>query len=83
MVHHGLSAGEALHAATGAAARALGLEEFIGTVEPGRLPPTWWWWRAGHPLSEPSVLLDPGRIWLVLQVGEPVAGAAIESGFGL
>jgi imidazolonepropionase-like amidohydrolase len=81
MVHHGLSAGEALHAATGAAARALGLEAFVGTVEPGR--------QAdlvvvdGDPLASPSVLLDPARIWLVLQLGEPVAGEATESGFGL
>ena len=81
MIHHGLSAGEALHAATGVAARALGLEEFVGTVEPGRLADLVV--VDGDPLAEPSVLLDPARIWLVLQLGEPVAGAAMESGFGV
>jgi imidazolonepropionase-like amidohydrolase len=80
MVHHGLSAGEALHAATGAAARALGLEEFVGTVVPGQLADLVV--VDGDPLASPSVLLDPARIWLVLQLGEPVAGAAMESEFG-
>ena len=33
----------------------------------------------GDPVAEPSLLLDRERIWLVLQLGEPVAGAAFES----
>src|SRR4029079_16562209 len=37
MVHHGLSASEALVASTATAARALGLGDQVGTVEPGRL----------------------------------------------
>src|SRR4051794_29590711 len=37
MARHGLSAHEALVAATGTAARALGLADQIGTIEPGRL----------------------------------------------
>jgi imidazolonepropionase-like amidohydrolase len=76
MVHHGLSASEALHAATGAAARAVGLDEYIGEVTPGRLADLVV--VDGDPLAEPSLLLDRDRIWLVLQLGEPVAGAAFE-----
>ena len=77
MVHHGLGSAEALHAATGAAARAIGLEEHIGVIEPGRLADLVV--VDGDPVAEPSLLLDRRRIWLVLQLGEPVAGAAMES----
>jgi len=28
----------------------------------------------GDPLADPALLSDPGRIWLVLQQGVPVAG---------
>ena len=31
----------------------------------------------GDPLAEPGLLCDPGRIWLVLQQGAPVAGQAL------
>jgi len=31
----------------------------------------------GDPLAEPHLLSDPGRIWLVLQRGVPVAGQAL------
>ena len=37
MIHHGLSAREALVAATATAAHALGLGDQVGTIEPGRL----------------------------------------------
>jgi imidazolonepropionase-like amidohydrolase len=76
MVHHGLTASEALHAATGAAARAIGLDEYIGEVAPGMLADLVV--VDGDPVGEPSLLLDRDRIWLVLQLGEPVAGAAFE-----
>jgi len=33
----------------------------------------------GDPLTEPQVLSDAGRIWLVLQLGVPVAGQALTS----
>ena len=33
----------------------------------------------GDPLTEPRLLSDPGRIWLVLQLGVPVAGQALTS----
>ncbi len=77
MVHYGLSTREALHAATGAAARALGLEEFVGTIAPGMLGDLIV--VDGNPVEEPSLFLDPSRIWMVFQLGELVAGAALEA----
>jgi len=76
MVHHGLSASEALVASTATAARALGLGDQVGTVEPGRLADLVV--VDGDPLERIGVLRDRERIWLVLQLGEAVAGAALE-----
>jgi imidazolonepropionase-like amidohydrolase len=72
MIHHGLTPDEALVAATRTAAEALGLDEYIGTVAEGKLADLIV--VDGDPLHEPHVLSDPERIWLVLQLGEPVAG---------
>ena len=77
MVHHGLTAAEALTAATGTAAEALGLEQHIGTVETGKLADLVI--VDGDPVREPRLLADPGRIWLVLQLGAPAAGRALEA----
>jgi imidazolonepropionase-like amidohydrolase len=76
MVHHGLDAREALTAATSTAARALGLGDAVGTIAPGRLADLLV--VDGDPIARPAVLRDPDRIWLVLQLGAPVAGAALE-----
>jgi imidazolonepropionase-like amidohydrolase len=76
MVHHGLSVEEALIAATRTAAEALGLEQFIGTVDPGKFADLVV--VDGDLVAEPQLLLDRERIWLVLQLGEPVAGVAVE-----
>ena len=76
MVHHGLGTPAALVAATSAAARAARIEEHVGTVEPGKLADLVV--VDGDPLAEPELLRDRERIWLVLQLGEPVAGAALE-----
>jgi len=80
MIHHGLTAGEALIAATGTAARALGLDEYIGTVEPGKLADLLI--VDGDALSEPALLTDQDRIWLVLRLGVPAAGRALETTVG-
>jgi imidazolonepropionase-like amidohydrolase len=72
MVQHGLTPAEALVAATRTAAEALGLDEHIGTVTEGKLADLTI--IDGDPLAEPHLLSDPGRIWLVLQLGAPVAG---------
>ena len=76
MVRHGLSARDALVASTSAAAGALGLDAHVGTVAPGRLADLVV--VDGDPLDDVGLLLDRERIWLVLQLGEPVAGAALE-----
>jgi imidazolonepropionase-like amidohydrolase len=75
MVHHGLTPGQALVAATKAAAEALDLGEHIGTVTQGKLADLAI--VEGDPLTEPHLLSDPARIWLVLQRGVPVAGQAL------
>jgi len=77
MVHHGLSVEQALIAATRTAAEALGLQELIGTIEPGKLADLVA--LDGDLLVQPELLLDRDRIWLVFQLGEPVAGAALEA----
>lgn len=77
MIHHGLSSIEALVAATKTAAEALGIGERVGTVEPGKLADLVV--VDGDPVAEPALLAQRERIWLVVQLGEPVAGAALET----
>jgi imidazolonepropionase-like amidohydrolase len=81
MIRHGLSAAEALAAATSSAAEALGLAGHIGTVAEGKLADLLI--VDGDPLEEPQLLTDPGRIWLVLQLGVPVTGQAMERDIGV
>jgi imidazolonepropionase-like amidohydrolase len=80
MIHHGLTPAEALTAATRNAAQALGLADYIGTIEPGKLADLLI--VGGDPLAEPQLLADRRRIWLVLQLGVPVAGTAMEAEIG-
>ncbi len=77
MIHHGMPVGDALLAATSVGAEAIGLADQIGTVASGRLADLLV--VDGDVLAEPSALLDRSRIWAVLQLGELVAGAALES----
>ena len=77
MIRHGLTPGEALVAATRTAAEALDLGDRIGTVQEGKLADLLI--VDGDPLSEPELLGDDSRIWLVLQLGVPVAGQALEN----
>ena len=76
MVHHGMPAAEALVAATVTGAAALGLADELGIVAPGRLADLLV--VDGDPLSDPGLLRRREQVWLVLQLGEPVAGAALE-----
>ena len=76
MVHHGLTSAEALRSATSVAAEAIGLQDHIGTIAPGRLADLVV--VDGDAVATPELLLDPQRIWLVLQLGEVVGGAGLE-----
>jgi imidazolonepropionase-like amidohydrolase len=76
-VHHGLPAMDALVAATATGAAALGLGAEVGTVEPGKFADLVI--VEGDPLTDPGVLRRRELIWLVIQLGEPVAGAALEA----
>jgi imidazolonepropionase-like amidohydrolase len=80
MIRHGLTACQALVAATSTAAQALGLAGHIGTVAEGKLADLLI--VDGDPLAEPDLLTDPSRIWLVLQLGVPVAGRALKRDIG-
>jgi imidazolonepropionase-like amidohydrolase len=74
MVDAGMSTSEALTAATFTGAKALGLDHLIGTVGPGKLADLVV--IDGDPLEDIDLLVDPDRIHLVFQNGEPVAGRA-------
>ena len=76
MIAHGLSAAEALSAATAGSARALGLDEHVGTVSVGKLADLLV--IDGDPVAPPELLGERDRVWLVLALGEPVAGASLE-----
>lgn len=75
MVHHGLDPARMLVAATRTAAEALGLADVLGAVAEGKLADLLV--VDGDPLTDISVLADPARIHLVLQLGVPVAGAPV------
>jgi len=72
-----MSTGQALTSATSTAAYALGLDDLIGTVEPGKLADLVV--VAGDPLEDIGVLVDRERIHLVFQSGTAVAGTALET----
>ena len=67
LVEAGLTPMQALQAATQWAARCLGLERELGTLEKGRLADLVV--VDGNPLDDVKILLDPARITLVLKGG--------------
>ena len=80
MVDAGMSNTEALVAATSTGAHALGLDHLIGTVEPGKLADLVI--VEGDPLDDIGVLTDRDNIYLVLRMGEPVSGSALDPRLG-
>ncbi len=74
LVECGLSPMEGIVAGTRTAARACGLEQTAGTVVAGMAADLLV--VDGDPLDDVRLFLDPERIWLVIQGGRPVAGAA-------
>ncbi len=77
MVEAGMSNEAALVAATATGAEALGLGDVVGTIEPGKLADLVV--IDGDPLADVGVLTDPESIYLVMQLGEPVAGTSLTS----
>ena len=73
MIDGGLSAAEAIGAATTGSAQALGLAD-RGTIEVGKVADLLV--AGGDPLEEPGLLCDVNRIWLVVRAGVLVAGPA-------
>jgi imidazolonepropionase-like amidohydrolase len=76
MIHTGLTPLEGLLSATSASALALGLEEHVGTIEPGKLADLLV--VEDDPLTRPDVLLERESIWLVTRLGKAVAGTSLE-----
>jgi len=73
LVREGMTPLQAIHAATGVAARALHREDSLGSLVPGRLGDLVV--VDGDPLADIRLLQDMDRLWLVLQGGRAVAGA--------
>ena len=71
MVEHGLSPLASLRAATIDAARLLGLDGEIGTLEAGKAADVVL--VDGDPIAEPALWRDPARIVTVIQGGRVVA----------
>jgi imidazolonepropionase-like amidohydrolase len=71
LVDHGLSPLAALRAATIDAARLLGLDADIGTLEPGKVADILL--IDGDPMAEPSLWREPSRITTVVRAGRVVA----------
>ena len=77
MMAHGMTPAQALSAATAGAAYALGIGDHVGTVTAGKVADLVIF--DGDPVAEPALLSSRDAIWLVLQGGTPVAGAALEA----
>jgi imidazolonepropionase-like amidohydrolase len=77
MCRAGLTPMEGIVAGTVGAATACGVAEHVGSVAPGQAADLIV--IDGDPLADPEQLLDEDRIWLVVQSGRPVAGAALEA----
>jgi imidazolonepropionase-like amidohydrolase len=76
MIAHGMTPAQALSAATAGAGYALGIGDHVGTITTGKIADLVVF--DGDPLAQPGVLSNRDAVWLVLQGGTPVAGAALE-----
>jgi imidazolonepropionase-like amidohydrolase len=73
MVAYGMTPMEAIVAATGSAARLLGVEATVGTIEEGKLADLVL--VKGDPLQRITLLREPAQFLAVVQAGRIVAGA--------
>lgn len=76
LAQHGMTSLQALHAATGGAAMALRRESELGSLRAGLMADLVL--VEQDPLTDPSILLDPANIRLVVKGGWPVAGALLD-----
>jgi len=76
MVAFGMSPMQAILASTSAAARLIGIQDQIGTVEKGKLADLLLF--EGNPLRRIDLLRDRSRIMGVMQAGKWVAGPLAE-----
>jgi imidazolonepropionase-like amidohydrolase len=76
MIAHGMTPAQSLSAATAGAAQALGISDHVGTVAAGKVADLVVF--DGDPVAEPALLSRRDAVWLVLQGGTRVAGAALE-----
>ena len=76
MIAHGMTAPQALSSATAGGALALGIADHVGSVATGKIADLVVF--DGDPLASPELLSRRDALWLVLQGGTPVAGAALE-----
>ena len=72
MVSYGMSPMEAILASTSAAARLIGIQDQVGTIERGKLADLLLF--EGNPLRRIDLLRDRSRIIGVMQVGKFVSG---------
>lgn len=77
LCHAGLTPMESIVAGTSTGAMACGIAAHVGRVAPGQVADLVV--VDGDPLADLELLLDEARIWLVIQSGRPVAGAALEA----
>ena len=78
MVALGMTPMEALVSATSAAAGLIGIDDQVGTIEPGKLADLLL--VKGNPLSRITLLQDRAKIIGVMQAGKWVAGPLAEQG---
>lgn len=76
LAQHGMTSLQALHAATGGAALALRREGELGSLRAGLMADLVL--VEQDPLTDPSILLEPANIRLVVKGGWPVAGALLD-----
>jgi imidazolonepropionase-like amidohydrolase len=78
MVALGMSPMEAIQSATASAADLLGIQELVGTVEPGKMADLLL--VEGNPLKRIELLQDRGRLAGVMQAGRFVSGPLRDAG---
>lgn len=75
LVQNGMSPMEAIVAATQYGAQAIGLGEYVGTLEPGKIADILI--VEGNPLSDITILQDQSNLFMIIQGGKPVGPVGV------